>query len=262
MKLYSQLAEYLQYISPSFYKKRFYKKLIGINPQNIIERSVEPEFLWLSNYLDNNAVFLDIGANVGAYIFILENKLKPENIYAFEPNAKLYNRLSRLFPNVHLFDIALSDEHTEAEFKIPIINGENIHTRGTLQLDFHEDNEERTVLQKVKVRTLDELNLDISRLDFIKIDVEGNEMLTLRGAKNTILKYRPILMVEMEQRHHKESVWQLISKIENWGYKANYLERETFKLNVLTEEFLLLQNAKDVKNYKFYINNIIFLPSN
>lgn len=262
MKLYSQLAEYLQYISPPFYKERFYKKLIGINPKNIIERSIEPEFLWLSNYLDRNAVFLDIGANVGAYLFVLENKLKPENIYAFEPNAKLYKRLKRLFSNINIFDVALSNEHTEAEFKIPIINGENIHTRGTLQVDFHEENEERTILQKVKVRTLDELNLSIDRIDFIKIDVEGNEMLTLRGAKNTILKHHPTLMVEMEQRHHKEPIWQLISKIANWGYNANYLERETFKLKTLTEEFLLLQNAKDVKNYKFYINNIIFLPNN
>ncbi|MGV4413061.1 FkbM family methyltransferase [Chryseobacterium sp. T1] len=262
MKLYSQLAEYLQYISPSFYKKRFYKKLISLTPKNIIERSVEPEFLWFSNYLDKNSVFLDIGANVGAYIFILENRLKHENIYAFEPNAKLYKRLNRLFPFINLFDIALSNENTEAEFKIPIINGQNIHTRGTLQVDFLEENEERTVLQKVKVRPLDELNLNISRLDFIKIDVEGNEMLTLRGAKNTISQHRPTLMVEMEQRHHKEPVWQLISEIESWGYKANYLERETFKLKTLTEEFLLLQNAKDVKNYKFYINNIIFLPNN
>ena len=262
MNFYSQLAEYLQYISPSFYKKRFFKKLININSQNIIDRAVEPEFLWLSNYLDNNALFLDIGANVGAYLFILENKLKPENIYAFEPNSALYKRLNRLFPNVNIFDIALSNENTEAEFKIPIINGKNIHTRGTLQINFHEDNEERTILQKVKVRTLDELNLKISRLDFIKIDVEGNEELTLQGSKNTILKYRPTLMVEIEQRHHKEPIWQLISEIENWGYKANFLDRETFSLKPLTEEFLLLQNAKDVKNYKFYINNIIFLPNN
>lgn len=262
MNIYSQLAEYLQYISPSFYKQRFFKKLIHLNPANIMERKVEPEFLWLPQFLSKDAVFLDIGANVGAYIFSLESHLKPENIYAFEPNHQLYKRLKRLFPNSHISDIALSDNNTEAEFKIPVINGKNVHTRGTLQTDFHEQDEEKTILQKVKVRKLDDLKINFSRLDFIKIDVEGNEMRTLFGAKETIRKHRPILMVEMEQRHHKTPIWQYISEIESWDYKAYFLDRDLLELSKLTEEFILLQNAKDVKNYKFYINNIIFLPNN
>ena len=85
-------------------------------------------------------------------------------------------------------------------------------------------------------------------------------MQTLRGAKKTIEKYQPILMVEMEQRHHKENLWTLISEIADWGYSVNYLDRETLKPKILTEEFLNQQNPDNVKNYKDYINNIIFLP--
>ncbi|WP_312207129.1 FkbM family methyltransferase [Epilithonimonas hominis] len=260
MSVYSKLAENLQYISPSYYKSRFFKKLKGLAAQNLLERKVEPEFLWIKEVLEKNSVFIDVGANVGAYLYTLENHLKPENIYAFEPNPQLFKRLKRLFPKVHLFSVALSDISTIAEFKIPVINGERVHTRGTLQTSIKEKNEEKTILQKVEVKPLDDLNLNLKNLSFIKIDVEGNEMQTLRGAKQTIYKYKPILMVEMEQRHHKENLWTLISEIADWGYSVNYLDRKTLQPKLLTEEFLNQQNPDNVKNYKDYINNIIFLP--
>ncbi|MBV6879041.1 FkbM family methyltransferase [Epilithonimonas ginsengisoli] len=261
MSVYSKLAENLQYLSPSFYKSRFFKKLKGLDVHNLLERKVEPEFLWIKNILSKDAVFMDVGANVGAYLFTLENHLKPENIFAFEPNPQLFKRLGRLFPKVNLSSVALSDISTIAEFKIPVINGEKVHTRGTLQTSIKEKNEEKTILQKVKVKPLDELDLKFQKLDFIKIDVEGNEMQTLRGAKKNIEKFRPILMVEMEQRHHKENLWTLISEVADWGYSVNYLDRETLQPKILTEEFLIQQNPDNVKNYKDYINNIIFLPN-
>ncbi len=268
MSVYSRLAENLQYILPSYYKSRFFKKLKGLAAHNLLERKVEPEFLWIKEILSKDSVFMDVGANVGAYLYTLENHLKPENIFAFEPNQQLFNRLRRLFPKVKLFSMALSDISTVAEFKIPVINGEKVHTRGTLQTSIKEKNEEKTILQKVEVKPLDDLvfdktqtnKLNLKNLDFIKIDVEGNEMQTLRGAKKTIEKYQPILMVEMEQRHHQENLWTLISEIADWGYSVNYLDRETLKTKILTEEFLNQQNPENVKNYKHYINNIIFLP--
>ncbi|WP_313101216.1 FkbM family methyltransferase [Epilithonimonas sp.] len=260
MSVYSKLAENLQYISPSYYKSRFFKKLKGLTAQNLLERKVEPEFLWIKEILGKDSVFMDVGANVGAYLYTLENHLNLENIFAFEPNPQLFKRLKRLFPKVHLSSVALSDISTIAEFKIPVINGERVHTRGTLQTSIKEKNEEKTILQKVEVKPLDDLDLNIKKLDFIKIDVEGNEMQTLRGAKKTIEKFKPILMVEMEQRHHKENLWTLISEIADWGYSVNYLDRETLKPKLLTEEFLNQQNPDNVKNYKDYINNIIFLP--
>lgn len=268
MSVYSQLAENLQYISPAFYKSRFFKKLKGLDADNLLDRKVEPEFLWIKQILDKDSVFMDVGANVGAYIFVLENHLKPENIFAFEPNLLLFRRLKRLFPKVNLYPVALSDISTVAEFKIPVINGEKIHTRGTLQTSIKEKNEEKTIIQKVEVKPLDDMVFGtaqtdrsiLKKLDFIKIDVEGNEMQTLRGAKKTIKTFKPILMVEMEQRHHQEDLWTLISEIAGWGYSVNYLDRETLKPKILTKEFLNRQKPENVKNYKDYINNIIFLP--
>jgi len=260
MSVYSRLAENLQYISPTYYKSRFFKKLKGLSVHNLLERKVEPEFLWIKEVLAPDSVFMDVGANVGAYLYTLENHLDPKNIFAFEPNQQLFKRLKRLFPKVNLFSLALSDISTTAEFKIPVINGEKVHTRGTLQTSIKEKNEEKTIVQKVEVKPLDQLDLNLNKLDFIKIDVEGNEMQTLRGARKTIAKHKPILMVEMEQRHHQDHLWTLISEVASWGYSVNYLNRNTLKPEILTEEFLNQQNPDHVKNYEDYINNIIFLP--
>ena len=114
------------------------------------------------------------------------------------------------------------------------------------------------VIVQVTTLTKEFQEHNIKDIDFIKIDVEGNEMKTLRGAKKTILKFKPMLMVEMEQRHHKEPLWDLMAEIEGWGYAAQYLDRATLTLNDLSEEFVNSQNAIFVKDYQNYINNIIF----
>lgn len=263
MSLYQTIAEKLQYISPGFYKKRYFKNLNHLTKSNFSARNVEPELVWIKEYLPKNAVILDIGANVGTFLYQLENKLNHEHIYGFEPNKKLYRRLKRLFPNMRIFPLALSDENTTAEFKVPIINGRQIASRGTLNTSYKEKGEEKSYTEQVKVIKLDEWAAieHFDRLDFIKIDVEGNEMKTLSGAKEIIKRFLPTLMVEMEQRHHENPIWNDISEVKTWGYEARYLNRDSFELELLTEE-ILLHNTNDEKNKTSYINNIIFTPKN
>ncbi|MBW7676546.1 FkbM family methyltransferase [Chryseobacterium chendengshani] len=263
MSLYQQLAEKLQYISPGFYKQRYFKNLHQLTKENFSGRNVEPELVWIKEYLQNDAVIFDIGANVGTFLYQFENKLKHQNIYAFEPNKKLNIRLKRLFPSMNISSVALSDENTTAEFKVPIIKGKMIASRGTLNTSYKEKDEENSYTETVEVVKLDDWtkSKNISKIDFIKIDVEGNEMKTLFGGKNTIQKFKPTLMVEMEQRHHETPIWNEISEVESWGFDANYLNRKTFTLEKLTEE-TLLKNISDEKNKTDYINNIIFIPKN
>ena len=261
MSLYQKLAENLQYISPSFYKQRYFKNLKNLNKENFSARNVEPELVWIKDYLQKDAIIFDIGANVGTFLYQFENKLNHKNIYAFEPNKKLNKRLKRLFTSMNISSVALSDENTTAEFKVPIIKGKMVASRGTLNTSYKEKNEEHSYTETVKVVKLDDwiIKQNIKKIDFIKIDVEGNEMKTLFGGKNTILKFKPILMVEMEQRHHDQPIWSEISEVENWGFNAHYLNRKSFTLEKLTEE-TLLKNISDEKNKTEYINNIIFTP--
>lgn len=263
MSLYQQLAEKLQYISPSFYKQRYFKSLKNLTKENFSGRNVEPELVWIKEYLQNDAVIFDIGANVGTFLYQFENKLNHKNIFAFEPNKKLNIRLKRLFPSMNVSSVALSDENTTAKFKVPIIKGKMVASRGTLNTSYKEKDEENSYTETVEVVKLDDWTKSkkVNKIDFIKIDVEGNEMKTLFGGKETIQKFKPTLMVEMEQRHHEQPIWNEISEVENWGFESHYLNRRTFTLEKLTEE-ILLRNISDEKNKTEYINNIIFLPKN
>ena len=262
MSLYHRITEKLQFITPGFYKDRYFKHLKNISRENYSGRNIEPELIWIKDFLPEQAVMIDIGANVGSFIYQLESKLSPQNIYAFEPNSKLYQRLKRIFPKVNIYPIALSDRNETSEFKIPVIKGKTYNSRGTLKLDYRENGEAKHFIQKVKVVKLDDWDglENLKRIDFIKIDVEGNEMNTLRGARNVIEKYRPTLMVEMEQRHHHEPLQQLISEIEGWNYEAFFLNRKTFGLEKLTEKIITGLSEKTLGSKEEYINNMIFIP--
>ena len=262
MSLYHRITEKLQFFAPAFYKERYFKHLKNISRVNYSERNIEPELIWIKDFLPKNAVMIDIGSNVGSFIYQLEQKLSPQNIYAFEPNTKLYNRLKRIFPQVHIYPLALSDRNETAEFKIPVIKGKTYTSRGTLKLDYREDEESKHILQQVKVMKLDDWaeQENLKKIDFIKIDVEGNEMQTLRGAKTVIKKFHPTMMVEMEQRHHSEPLHQLISEIENWGYQTFFLNRKTFNLEKLDEKIISENSDGKVGTKQAYINNMIFIP--
>lgn len=262
MTLYRRITYQLQFILPGLYKERYFKNLKALSEENYCERNVEPELVWIKNYLNKKSVILDIGANAGSFLYQLEEKLDNDNIFAFEPNQKLYRRLRRIFPQMNILPFAVSDENTTAEFKIPVINGEVLDTRGTLKTDFKETGEHTKVTQQVKVIKLDDwAGIDnFTRLDFIKIDVEGNEMHTLNGAVQTIKKFRPTLMVEMEQRHHEENILNYILQVEKWGYDAQFLSRKTFQLEKLTPALIEQQAENELKNTEQYINNIIFTP--
>ncbi|MGZ5209947.1 MAG: FkbM family methyltransferase [Kaistella sp.] len=262
MSLYHIITEKLQFLTPGFYKERYFKHLKNISRENYSGRNIEPELIWIKDFLPENAVMIDIGANVGSFIYQLESKLLPQNIYAFEPNSKLYQRLKRIFPQVHIFPLALSDRNETAEFKIPVIKGKTYTSRGTLKLDYRENGEAKHFLQQVKVIKLDDWSglENLKKIDFIKIDVEGNEMNTLRGARKVIEKYRPTLMVEMEQRHHHEPLQQLISEIEGWDYETFFLNRNTFELEKLSKKIIAGLSEKTLGSKQDYINNMIFIP--
>ncbi|MGZ5211222.1 MAG: FkbM family methyltransferase [Kaistella sp.] len=262
MSLYHIITEKLQFLTPGFYKERYFKHLKNISRENYSGRNIEPELIWIKDFLPENAVMIDIGANVGSFIYQLERKLSPQNIYAFEPNSKLYRRLKRIFPQVHIFPLALSDRNETAEFKIPVIKGKTYTSRGTLKLDYRESGEAKHFLQQVKVIKLDDWSglENLKKIDLIKIDVEGNEMNTLRGARKVIEKYRPTLMVEMEQRHHSEPLQQLISEIEGWDYETFFLNRNTFELEKLSEKIIAGLSEKTLGSKQDYINNMIFIP--
>ena len=70
-------------------------------------------------------------------------------------------------------------------------------------------------------------NYKLTRVDLIKIDVEGYELNVLKGALLTIQKYKPILFIELDDNNLKEqgtSAFELINFIKSLGYQIRQAE--------------------------------------
>ena len=112
--------------------------------------------------------------------------------------------------------------------------------------------------RKVQVRTLDSFELD--NVSFIKIDVEGHEEAVIEGARGLLLRNRPVLLVESEDRHNPGAPNRLIAQLKAMNFDAYFLRRG--KLHVvadLTSEESTFSEKKYANHG--YVNNYIFVPA-
>jgi hypothetical protein len=79
--------------------------------------------------------------------------------------------------------------------------------------------------ETIEVKTLD--SLQIPKVDFIKIDVQGYEKYVLEGAKKTIMDSKPTIIIEMEDhqlRRFNYGVVELFEQLRNLDYYIYFLD--------------------------------------
>lgn len=136
---------------------------------------------------------LDIGANVGNHAIHLAKAC--DKLYCFEPNDSVANVFSSALnskkSNIKLYRFGLSDRDETLRFY------ENSGNLGASSFE-KEHNKNECTEKRLNVRSGDAVvkELDISNIDFIKIDVEGFEKEVLSGLRNTIKDNNPIIDFE------------------------------------------------------------------
>ena len=214
---------------------------------------LDDEMFYVANLLKEKRRFLDIGANVGIYSFHFKKIFK--NIDAFEPLKEISYRLA-YFQNeyVKVHNCALSNKKGNFEIYIPYLFGRAVASLASLEKrngDFKE--------RIVEVNKID--NYDFDDVDLIKIDVEGHEECVIEGAQNVIKKNKPILIVEIEQRHIKKQISEVFQSILKLNYAGFFLKNGNLtsleQFDYDSNQKLFLNNVTSKK----YINNFIFLPN-
>ncbi|HXZ67153.1 MAG TPA: FkbM family methyltransferase [Alphaproteobacteria bacterium] len=202
---------------------------------------------------DPSRAAIDIGANKGVWTLYLARHSK--HVYAFEPNPKIYRWLARYvrLPNVTTSNIALSDTEGRAELRVPKKARGFSNQHASLSPDNVTAN---FAAVEVETKPLDAF--DLGDIGFIKIDVEGHELAVLRGGRNTIERSKPTLIIEMEERHTKRRIEDLIAEVESLGYFALVMTHHGLKSAHLLDFDKEHRNAVGTKDY---VNNFIFLPS-
>ena len=165
----------------------------SVVPHLLTYRCWEPHLTrYFSRVLQPSHTFMDVGANFG-YFTVLCAPLV-ERVIAFEPAARTRrycasNIAVNGLTNVELFSCGLWNE-TAALQLLSDASGVNAVISSSND----------PALEPIEVVSLDgwraEGRLQLSRLDMIKMDVEGAELAALAGMKDTIAQFRPAIVME------------------------------------------------------------------
>ena len=222
----------------------------------------DPEFLF-SNYsefgnkhnrgfnhlmknLKNKNTFFDIGAHIGLVsIPAAQNMNLDSKIIAFEPSYKNYKHLKN---------------HIKANnYNKKIKLYKNLVGEKNCKKNFYYSKYESPLNSIIKVKQIERYNKkSINQIsidyfckksgifpDIIKIDVEGAELNVLKGAKETILQYKPIIYLSVHPSHLIEL-----------GFNVNHLEDLIKSLDYKIEDF----QGNKIKKIKF--SEYILKPQN
>ena len=167
-----------------------------------------------------NDIVYDIGANVGFYALLSSITVGAEgHVYAFEPLPSNLRDLRKHLEINHIsnctvIEAAVSSTEGEARFD-PSSN----RCEGRLS-------ETGSIL--VRKVTLDSLlsRGSIERPSLMKIDIEGEEVECLRGAAQTIRRYRPLIFLAT---HGTEVHAACLNMLAEWGYHVRALENHSVR---------------------------------
>lgn len=214
----------------------------------------EAELRLLSFLADPARDSIDIGANKGVYTYWLARHSR--HVFAYEPNPKMFKVLkagTRGENNVTVSDIALSDTSGETVLRIPKTTKGYSNQGASLNYD---KVGEAYGEAPVEMRRLDDEGHD--NVGLIKIDVEGHEFAVLEGAKETIARCRPVLVIEIEEQHNKRPILDSLNAVADMGYRPVFLRRGVLSDVSLFDPARHHAGAASPEDYVF---NFIFLPT-
>lgn len=189
---------------------------------------------FISDKIYNAEILVDVGAFIGDYTdFFLKKIGENGKVYSFELNRNNFNHLFNKFKNLHnvfIFNMAVSDINENISFY-----GSN-QTSNILGYDVNFNNS--THMGYVESIRLDKIFSGETRINLIKIDVEGAEIKVLNGMSGIIDRVDSILL-----ECHLDRDWDELKKIIFEEYKLKCL-------NVVTEE--IVDNSTNKRPYQLY----------
>lgn len=141
------------------------------------------------------ATVVDVGAHLGYYTMLMSRLVGPRGVvHAFEPTPATFARLSRTLalngpPNVRAYQIALGDVESQCR-----VVTRDLGNTGKNAVDVAAGG-------PIPVTTLDRFAHEsgLQRLDFMKVDIEGSEARFLAGAWETLQRFRPHVLLEVNR---------------------------------------------------------------
>lgn len=159
----------------------------------------QEELKLMDSILSNGSVFIDVGANIGLFSLHAARKAGEKGrVVSFEPLSKNFDALKRnislnAFKNIIPEKLAISNMTEPIQISYDDKEGNSGMASSYLK--------DYTGSETVYSVTLDSYlkNHGVERVDFIKLDIEGGEYPALEGMEETIKRYRPAILIEINE---------------------------------------------------------------
>ncbi len=187
----------------------------------------------LAPYIPRDAVVADVGGHSGQFAKLFAAMASEGTVYTFEPGAYPRSILAtavrlRRLGNITVVPTGLGDKPSTLALSTPVkVHGSlrfGLAHMGSATTPTGDRVAESVQSETVEVTTLDQFakDVDLTRLDFLKVDIEGWEQRMLEGGEATIAKFRPVMLIELVHQHliragdTLDSAWALLA---GWGYR-------------------------------------------
>lgn len=241
-------------VLPNEIKLKYLDKFNSVSSIIISEGNFENiELQIVSNNLKENSVFFDIGANIGFYSLSLAKMFNNIKIHAFEPVKETFLDLES---NISKNNI--SNKIIVNNVAVGDVNGNVFITNEYHSSNYLVNASSTQHKEEVKLITIDSYIKDnsIDKIDFIKIDVEGRELLVLKGANESLRIFKPFILVELFEKpsnfmdrfvdDYKESISYLLGM----NYEYYIIDDNGSLVNMYNIKQAKLLNS--FHNYFFY----------
>ena len=171
----------------------------------------------------------DIGAHKAGYLYFMLSLVGDSGkVFAFEPQSNLFRYIENLkcifeWNNVTVEHLAMSDKSGETTLFIPANKVKQGSSPGASLIE--SVNKINCFTEIVATETLDSYCKQKNiKPDFLKIDIEGNELNFFRGGIETLKEYKPKIIVEIEARHVGEKkVLETFEFMKSMGYVGHFI---------------------------------------
>ncbi len=173
----------------------------------------ENEIELFSTFVGKGSVVIEIGSNIGSHTVPIAKMVGPTGyVFAFEPQQLVYYTLSanivlNNLTNVEAVHAAVSSQ--AGVTRVPYVNYDVPNNFGGIRMS----DDHGKVVRKI---SLDHMKASFKSLSFIKVDAEGMELEIVKGAKEVISAFRPIMYLESDDAGGTE----LVKYVNSLGYKV------------------------------------------
>jgi FkbM family methyltransferase len=224
----------------------FGKVLVMMNEDvggNIYSEKIheQAETKFIQRVVNDDWICIDIGANIGYFSLLLSSKAFNGQVVAVEPIKKNVLIIDKMIAknkvsNIFVEDSAIDNIDGQREFSIM----EDSAYSGFVSTG------RKNLKETVNVNTITPNSLiskySLTRIDLIKIDVEGSEMPIFEAFKDLILNMRPKYILsecnEQNMKNYGFCVENFLSLLDSYGYTPNFLNDDgticEFKKNELS----------------------------